>query len=86
MDWSVIGIIFSLAFIVILALRGWHIIIIAPLAVVIVSIFSGMNIMETMLGPYMKGFVNYAERGFTLYFLQVLFLANSWKTARRRAQ
>ncbi len=49
MDWSVIGIIFSLAFIVILALRGWHIIIIAPLAVVIVSIFSSMNIMETML-------------------------------------
>ncbi len=30
MDWSVIGIILSLAFIVILALRGWHIIVIAP--------------------------------------------------------
>ena len=47
MDWSVIGIILSLAFIVILALRGWHIIVIAPLAVVVVSIFSNMNIMET---------------------------------------
>ena len=35
MDWSVIGIVLSLAFIVVLALRGWHIIIIAPLAVVI---------------------------------------------------
>jgi hypothetical protein len=56
MDWSVIGIILSLAFIVVLALRGWHIIIIAPLAVVIVSIFSDMNIMQTMTGPYMKGF------------------------------
>ena len=34
MDWSVIGIILSLVFIVVLALRGWHIIIIAPLAAV----------------------------------------------------
>jgi len=47
--------ILSLAFIVVLALRGWHIITIAPLAVVIVSIFSQMNIVETMTGPYMKG-------------------------------
>ena len=73
MDWSVIGIIFSLAFIVILALRGWHIIIIAPLAVVIVSIFSGMNIMETMLGPYMKGFVNYAARFYLIFLAGSIF-------------
>jgi len=76
MDWSaisVIGIILSLAFIVVLALRGWHIIIIAPLAVVIVSIFSQMNILETMTGPYMKGFVNYAAKFYLIFLAGSLF-------------
>jgi H+/gluconate symporter-like permease len=73
MDLSVIGIILSLAFIVVLALRGWHIIIIAPLAVIIVSIFSGMNIMEMMTGPYMKGFVNYAMRFYLIFLAGSIF-------------
>jgi H+/gluconate symporter-like permease len=73
MDWSVIGIIISLAFIVILALRGWHIIIIAPLAVVIVCTFSDMNVMETMYGPYMKGFVNYAGRFYLIFLAGSVF-------------
>lgn len=68
MDWSVIGIVISLAFIVVFALRRWHIIILAPLAVVIVCLFSDLNIMETMYGPYMKGFINYAGK-FYLIFL-----------------
>jgi len=73
MDWSVIGIIISLAFIVVLALRGWHIIIIAPLAVVIVCLFSNMNIMETMYGPYMKGFINYAGRFYLIFLTASIF-------------
>jgi H+/gluconate symporter-like permease len=73
MDWSVIGIIVSLAFIVVLALRGWHIIIIAPLAVVLLSIFSQMNIMETMTGPYMKGFVNYAGKFYLIFLAGSVF-------------
>jgi len=73
MDWSVVGIIFSLAFIVVLALRGWHIIVIAPLAVVIVSILSQMNIMETMTGPYMKGFTNYAGKFYLIFLAGSLF-------------
>ena len=73
MDWSVIGIILSLAFIVVLALRGWHIIIIAPLAVVIVATFSDMNIMQTMTGPYMKGFVNYAGRFYLIFLAGSVF-------------
>ena len=73
MDWSVIGIIVSLTFIVVLALRGWHIIIIAPLAVVLLSIFSQMNIMETMTGPYMKGFVNYAGKFYLIFLAGSVF-------------
>lgn len=73
MDWSVIGIILSLIFIVTLALRGWHIIIIAPLAVVLLSIFSNMNIMESLTGPYMKGFINYAGRFYLIFLAGSLF-------------
>ena len=73
MDWSVFGILISLAFIVILALRGWHIIILAPLAVVIVCIFSSMNIMEGLTGPYMKGFVNYAGRFYLIFLAGSVF-------------
>ncbi|MGA2403251.1 MAG: Na+/H+ antiporter NhaC family protein [Syntrophobacteraceae bacterium] len=73
MDWSVIGIILSLAFIVILALRGWHIIVIAPLAVLIVSILSNMNIMEMLTGPYMKGFTNYAGKFYLVFLAGSLF-------------
>ena len=76
MEWSavsVIGIILSLAFIVVLALRGWHIIVIAPLAVVIVAILSNLNIMETMTGPYMKGFTNYASKFYLIFLAGSLF-------------
>ncbi|HOO40036.1 MAG TPA: hypothetical protein PK653_01230 [Syntrophales bacterium] len=73
MDWSVIGIIISLAFIVILALRGWHIIIIAPLAVLIVCLFSNMNIMQTLYGPYMKGFINYAGKFYLIFLAGSVF-------------
>ena len=79
MDWSVIGIVLSLAFIVVLALRGWHIIIIAPLAVVVLCIFSQMNIMETIagtpkeLGPYMKGFINYAGKFYLIFLAGSVF-------------
>ncbi|MCX7816414.1 MAG: hypothetical protein N2317_02730 [Syntrophales bacterium] len=70
---SIIGIIFSLAFIVVLALRGWHIILIAPLAVVIVAIFSSMDILNTLMGPYMKGFVNYAAKFYLIFLMGSLF-------------
>lgn len=70
---SVIGIFLSLAFIVFLALRGFGIIIIAPAAVVIVALFSGMNVLETLTGPYMKGFVNYAGKFYLIFLAASLF-------------
>jgi H+/gluconate symporter-like permease len=50
---STLGILVSLAFIISLALRGWHIIILAPLAAIIAASFSGLNVLETLTGPYM---------------------------------
>jgi H+/gluconate symporter-like permease len=70
---STIGIILSLVFIIVLALKGWHIILIAPLAAIIVALFSGLNIVETLYGPYMKGFVGYAGKFYLLFLAGSLF-------------
>jgi H+/gluconate symporter-like permease len=70
---SIIGILLSLVFIIVLALKGWHIILIAPLAAVIVALFSSMDIIPTLYGPYMKGFVNYAGKFYLLFLAGSLF-------------
>lgn len=73
MDLSVIGILVSLLFIVFLALRGWHIILIAPLAVIITALFSGMEVLPLLTGPYMKGFVNYAGKFYLIFLAASIF-------------
>lgn len=70
---SVIGIFASLIFIIFLALRGVGIIVIAPAAVVLVSLFSNMNVLETLSGPYMKGFVNYAGKFYLIFLTAAMF-------------
>jgi H+/gluconate symporter-like permease len=73
MDMSIIGIIASLAVIVILALRGVGIMLIAPLAVAIVALFSGMGVLDTLVGPYMKGFINYAGKFYLIFLFASVF-------------
>jgi H+/gluconate symporter-like permease len=46
---------------------------IAPLAVVIVSLFSGMGVLETLMGPYMKGFINYAAKFYLVFLFASVF-------------
>ena len=70
---STIGIIASLAFIIVLALRGWHIIVIAPLAAVLVALLSDMNVLDTLTGPYMKGFINYAGKFYLIFLMGSVF-------------
>jgi H+/gluconate symporter-like permease len=70
---SILGILVSLVFIIVLALRGWHIIIIAPLAVVLVALFSSMDILPALTGPYMKGFINYAAKFYLIFLAGSLF-------------
>jgi H+/gluconate symporter-like permease len=73
MNWSIVGIVISLALIIVLALRGWHIMVIAPLAAVVVALFSSMDILPTLYGPYMKGFVNYAGKFYLLFLAGSIF-------------
>lgn len=73
MNMSLIGIILALAVLIILAMRGWHIIIIAPIAAVIVCLFSGMNILEHLYGSYMNGFIGYAKKFYLVFLAASLF-------------
>ena len=70
---SLIGIFVSLAFIIFLALRGVGIIIIAPMAVVVVALFSCMDVLATLSGPYMKGFVSYAGKFYLIFLTAAMF-------------
>jgi H+/gluconate symporter-like permease len=73
MDWSIVGIIISLAMIIVMALRGWHIIVIAPLAAVVVALFSSMDPLPMLTGPYMKGFVSFAGKFYLLFLAGSIF-------------
>ena len=73
MELSVIGIVLSLAIIIFLALRGVGIIVIAPLAVVIVSLLSGLDPAAALMGPYMKGFVSYATKFYLVFLFASIF-------------
>ena len=73
MNLSILGIVLSLLFIVVLALRGWHIILIAPLAVVIAALFSRTEVLPMLTGPYMKGFVNYAGKFYLIFLAASVF-------------
>lgn len=70
---SMLGIVVSLVFIITLALRGWHIIVLAPLAAIIAALFSNLNVLETLTGPYMTGFTNYARRFYLIFLMGTLF-------------
>lgn len=73
MDLSVIGILVSLAVIVVLALRGLGIAVIGPLAAALVALFSGMDVFDTLMGPYMKGFISYASKFFLIFLFASIF-------------
>ena len=73
MELSVIGILLSLVIIIFLALRGVGIVVIAPLAVVIVSLFSQLDPGAALMGPYMKGLVSYASKFYLVFLFASIF-------------
>lgn len=69
---SVIGIFVGLGTLVFLALRGWSIII-APIAAVIVLMFSQVDLLTGLNTSYMKGFSSFAMKFFFLFLLGTVF-------------
>ncbi len=70
---SVIGIVIGLTTLITLALRGWSIIIIAPIAATIVLIFSQVDLLQGLNESYMKGFSSFAMKFFFLFLLGTIF-------------
>jgi H+/gluconate symporter-like permease len=70
---SVIGIFLGLATLIVLALRGWSIIIIAPIATIIVLLFSRVELLKGLNELYMKGFSGLAMKFFFLFLLGTIF-------------
>ena len=60
--WSLVTIIASLALLIFLALRGFSIIIIAPIASLVVILLNQMPILDSLQGNYMSGFMNFMKK------------------------
>lgn len=70
---SIIGILAGLAVLVILAMKGVSLYVIAPLAALVVAIFSGDNILTAMTDTYMTGFANFMKNYFLMFALSSIF-------------
>ncbi|MFC3041830.1 GntP family permease [Virgibacillus xinjiangensis] len=71
--YSVAVIIFSLAFLMFLALKGFSIIIIAPMASLVVVFLTQMPLLETLEETYMGGFINFAKNFYLIFLFAALF-------------
>ncbi len=70
---SILGIVLGLATLITLALRGWSIILIAPMAALIVLAFSRVDLLTGLNETYMKGFSSFAMKFFFLFLLGTIF-------------
>ncbi|MEK4255390.1 GntP family permease [Ureibacillus sp. FSL K6-2830] len=71
--WSLITIILSLILLIILAMRGFTIIIIAPVVSLFVMILNNMPIIDTFQNDYMSGFTNYVKNYFLIFLFAAMF-------------
>ncbi|WLR52600.1 GntP family permease [Bacillus tianshenii] len=66
-------IILSLALLIIFALRGISIIILAPVASLFVIVLTDMPILETLQESYMKGFIGFAGKFYLIFLFASMF-------------
>lgn len=70
---SLIGVFVGLFFLIFMSIKGVTLMIVGPCAAVIVAIFSGVNIIDTLTGAYMTGFANFAVSNFLIFLLSAIF-------------
>ncbi len=70
---SVLVILFSLALIMYLALKGFSIIVIAPLTSIVVIFLTQLPLLETLQDTYMGGFINFAKKFYLIFLLAAMF-------------
>lgn len=71
--WSLFTIIASLALLIFLALRGFSIIIIAPIASLVVIVLNQMPILDSLQGNYMSGFMNFMKNYYLIFLFAAIF-------------
>lgn len=71
--WSLITIGISLVLLIVLALRGFSIIIIAPVVSLFVMVTNGLPILETYQETYMTGFIGYVKNYFLIFLFAAMF-------------
>ena len=70
---SVLVILFSLALIMYLALKGFSIIVIAPLTSIVVIFLTQLPFLATLQDTYMGGFINFAKKFYLIFLLAAMF-------------
>ncbi|MDL2218777.1 GntP family permease [Ruminococcaceae bacterium OttesenSCG-928-O06] len=70
---SIIGIIVALVVMMFLSFKGVSIYLYAPASAIIVMLTSGLPIWDTLTGPYMVGFVGYAQSFFLLFMFASIY-------------
>lgn len=70
---SVISIVISLGLLIFLAMRGFSIIIIAPIASLIVIFLNQMPLLDSLQENYMSGFINFAKNYYLIFLFAALF-------------
>lgn len=70
---SIIGILLGLAILIVLAMKGVSLYVLAPLAALVVAIFSGGNILTAMTKTYMSGFAGFMQSYFLMFALSSIF-------------
>lgn len=70
---SLVGILIGVCTLIFLAFRGYPIFVIGSVASVIVLLFSGMNVLDALLGTYMDSFSEYISSYFFIFLLSSIF-------------
>lgn len=73
MSLSLIGIFLGLILLMVLAYRGHSIIWVAPVCAAFVALLSGMSLLDTYVGDYMKGLAGYLTSWFPAFFLGAVY-------------
>jgi len=71
--WSLCTILVSLILLVVLAMRGFTIVIIAPVVSLVVMVLNSMPILTTFQDVYMIGFTNYVKNYFLIFLFAAMF-------------
>ncbi|MFB4160420.1 GntP family permease [Geomicrobium sp. JSM 1781026] len=73
MNLEVFAIFLALGLLIFLALRGFSIIVIAPVASVVVIVLTGMPLLESLQETYMSGFINFTKNFFFIFLFAAMF-------------